>query len=547
MKKKVLAAVMAMVMTASLAACGAADSGAAAPAASGDSAAAPAATEEAAAAPAASGQAIEFHVAQDVDPGSMAPYGTEGPRNIPVSMVYQSLGNLSPDKQDFYLVLAKSVEETEPGVYDVEIYDYITDSQGNAFTADDVVFDFEQYAEQGFTPQYIASLDKVEKTGDYSVRITMKEGARAGAFETMLEKVRCFTKAAWDASPDQMQTTPVGTAPYILTEYASGQKLVFEKRADYWQTDESKINIYQEANSDKIVLDIITDRSTQAIALQAGQIEISPFIQGADLVNFLNDDLSAKDGYNSDHVLPGAHFQMVFNCSDQSPMADQSLREAVAYSIDAAQVIFTGYDTSGGRSYSNLTPYVADYDASVENEEYFEYDEAKAKELLEASGYNGETIRLLVDPNFPSASATLVASYMQNAGMNVEIMLYEQAMYQTMKADNSGTQYDIDLVGTASTGYGWSQTSDLDNTLHENGLAHIIKADDKLQELYENMAGVDTCSPEAAREFCDYVKDNCYEYGIGYKIKNIIAKDYVTTIAYNEWGDLVPGACVVNK
>ena len=486
---------------------------------------------------------VEFHVAQDMDPGSMAPYGTEGPRNIPCNLVYQSLGNLSPDKQDFYLVLAKSVEEVEPGVYDVEIYDYITDSEGYPFTADDIIFDYDQFKEQGFVPQYIASLESVEKTGDYSVRFTMKDNTRVGAFETMLEKVRCFTQEAWEASPDGMQTDPVGTSPYVMTKYASGQQMVFEKREDYWQKEDDERNVYTEANADIIYFDIITDRSTQAIALQAGQIDISPFIQGADINNFLNEDMTAKDGYNADHTYVGSVFTMVFNCSENSPMANQKLREAVAYSIDSAQVIYSGYERSGDRCYAMNSPYMADYDPESYGTDYFEYDEEKAKQLVEESGYNGETIRLLADPNFPSASTTLVAAYMQAAGLNVEIQLYEQAMYQTMHADNTGTQYDIDLVGTASTGYTWSGQADFDNTLHDNGLSHIIKEDDKLQELYEKMAGVETYSVEATNEYMDYVKENCYGFAIGYKTKNIIANQKVTKIAYNEWGDLLPGAC----
>ena len=42
-----------------------------------------------------------------------------------------------------YGVLAKSWDEVDPKTYDVELYDYIHDAEGNPLTASDVVFSFE--------------------------------------------------------------------------------------------------------------------------------------------------------------------------------------------------------------------------------------------------------------------------------------------------------------------------------------------------------------------------------------------------------------------
>ena len=492
---------------------------------------------------------IVLHVAQDNDPGSLAPYGTEGPRNVPTNMIYQSLGNIAPDKSEFMLVLAKSLEEVENNVYDIEIYDYITDSEGNHMTADDVVFSYDTYLAAGYNTQYTSSLESIEKTGDYTVRITMKDDAKIGAIETMLEKVRIITRAAYEASPDQMATTPVGTGTYVVTEYKNGQQIAYAKRTDYWQTDESKLNVYQRAYADVIYLDVITDSSTQAIAMQAGQIDVSQFIPVADMINFVDDDNNARDGYNVGYVLHSALFQVIYNCGENSPMNDINLRKAVAYALDSAQIMAIGWGTNGHQAATVASAYSADFDADAfDLESYYPYDPEMAKECLAQSNYNGETIRILVTSNFPSASATLVQAYLNAVGINAELLIYENAMYLSMNADNTGTQYELEIAAPNSTGYICSNTYEYDVNYRDNGLAHIILNDPTLQELYDTMANKNTNSVEAATAFLKYVDENLYGYGLGYRTKCCIARDRVLSIAFNEWGDLLPAACeVINK
>ena len=492
---------------------------------------------------------IVLHVAQDFDPGSLAPYGTEGPRNVPTNMIYQSLGNIAPDMSEFMLVLAKSFEEVGNNVYDIEIYDYITDSAGNHMTADDVIFSYETYKAAGYNTQYISSLDTIEKTGDYTVRIKMKDDAKIGAIETMLEKVRIITKAAYEASPDQMATTPVGTGTYVVTDYKNGQQITYTKRADYWQTDESKLNVYQRAYADTIYLDVITDFSTQAIAMQSGQIDVSQFIPVADMINFVDENNNARPGYNVGYVLHSALFQVIYNCSENSPMSDINLRKAVAYALDSAQIMATGWGVNGHPAAAVASAYSADFEeGAFDADTYFPYDPDLAKDYLSKSNYNGETIRILVTSNFPSASATLVQAYLNAIGIKAELLIYENAMYLSMNADNTGTQYELEIAAPNSTGYICSNTYEYDKNYRENGLPHIILDDPKLQELYDTMANKSTNSPEAATEFLKYIEENVYGYGLGYRTKCCIGRDRVLEVAFNEWGDLLPAACeVINK
>lgn len=50
------------------------------------------------------------------------------------------------------------------------------------------------------------------------------------------------TQAAYEASPDQMATTPVGTSAYLVDSYVPGSEIVMKDTGDYWQTDESLVH-----------------------------------------------------------------------------------------------------------------------------------------------------------------------------------------------------------------------------------------------------------------------------------------------------------------
>lgn len=68
-----------------------------------------------------------------------------------------------------------------------------------------------------------------------------------------------MTRAAYEASPDQMATDPVTTSAYQVTEYVSGSKIVYKNTGKYWQTDESLVPMTSRHNVENIEIDIIPD------------------------------------------------------------------------------------------------------------------------------------------------------------------------------------------------------------------------------------------------------------------------------------------------
>ena len=76
--------------------------------------------------------------------------------------------------------------------WQVEIYDYIYDSEGNHITADDVVFSFNELVESGNAFKY-ASFESVKKIDDYTVEFTWTAPIDSvGALEWPLSLIHIF-------------------------------------------------------------------------------------------------------------------------------------------------------------------------------------------------------------------------------------------------------------------------------------------------------------------------------------------------------------------
>ena len=99
--------------------------------------------------------------------------------------VYQALIAYEEHQKKYMPLLAKSWTIVRPGVYDFELRDDITFHSGNKFTADDVVWTMEYFADPKLKVRFKARYDwpkTIEKLGEYKVRITSKEPLASDLF-----------------------------------------------------------------------------------------------------------------------------------------------------------------------------------------------------------------------------------------------------------------------------------------------------------------------------------------------------------------------------
>ncbi|WP_249871579.1 ABC transporter substrate-binding protein [Oceanobacillus saliphilus] len=133
--------------------------------------------------------------------------------------------------QDFNIQndLATSYEVSEDGLeWTIVIRDDVTFTDGEALTADDVVFTFETAKESGSIID-LSNLDRVEGIDDYTVKFTLREPE--STFIYLLASTGIVPVHAYN---DNYNENPVGSGPFQLVQWDKGQQIIVEANPDYY-------------------------------------------------------------------------------------------------------------------------------------------------------------------------------------------------------------------------------------------------------------------------------------------------------------------------
>jgi ABC-type transport system substrate-binding protein len=438
--------------------------------------------------------------------------------------------------------IAKDVEKVDERTYRVTIFDYVYDSAGNHITASDVAWSYNTAMEMG-NLRPLGDIEPVTVLDDYTVEFVFKKALGVGDLESVLKECPIVSQAAYEASADGFATKPIATTAYVLTQYVPGSSLTFERRTDYWQSEESLIPLINQANVQKIVLQIIPEPAQHAIALETGTAHISAFVAAADIPRFMEGGESAE-GFQVLKFQDNLTQNAKFNGSEGHPFTSKELRQAVAYAIDTTamcQAVAPGAcNPSHTMGNSNFGGYLTKWD----NEPYYDYDLDKAKELLAAAGYEpGElTVSLLVQSEARTGlMAQVIQAQLGDLGINVEINQVDPSVFNQLKDDP--TAYDLMIDAAAGGSYIFSPWKLVYDQARYNGATSNFFVDDKLQGLLENCSTIEGFTPENLDAFYEYEKEQVYAYGLFSYDHLVVIADGILSVVRDTRGQIIPGAC----
>ncbi|MFT4007516.1 MAG: ABC transporter substrate-binding protein [Lacrimispora sp.] len=435
-------------------------------------------------------------------------------------VLYETLASCQSGSTDLDNILMKDYKRVDDTTFDIDLYDYITDAEGNNIKASDVVFSFEQYDKNWAT-----TIESIKATGDYTVELKLNTTAK-GSFEYLVCKVPIASETAYNNSPDQFSTTSCGTMPYVVaggSDYVAGTKIIARKTASYWQKDASLIYKGSAANADTIEFDILEESIQMALAIENGTIDFAMYINPSML-----DEVTAVKNLMT-YAVPSSEDRGIQFCmTEDSPFYNNlPLRQAVLYAIDnqaVADACGYGYADASKVTCGNADLTIG-YDPSWETSPYA-YDTNKAKELLTESGYNGETLRLLANSNETITTMwQIIQANLADVGIKAELNVCEGTTYGAYRDGTSG-QYEMAYAGPGNAGYA---TQDLWNTLfnrnnYDSGKTWAGLSDDTLQSMYDILAKPDGYTQDNVNLFYKYITDNAYYYQI-YSLPDCAAYD----------------------
>ena len=297
-------------------------------------------------------------------------------------LIWDTLIFRDPKTGEYKPQLATTWKWESPTALVMDLRQGVQFQNGDKFSADDVVFTF-NYAvsneSKAVTRQNTDWIKDVEKLGDYKVRINLKRPFPA-ALEYLAGPLPIYPGVYFKKlGLEGFSKAPIGTGPYKATSVVPGQGVTLVKNTNYF-----KDSPQGQPKIGNIKFVVIPDPETRSAQLMTGAIDWIwrvPADQAESLkttpkitvqsgetmrVGFLTIDATGTSGPNS-------------------PFKDLRVRQAVNYAINRKGI--ADNLVRGGSQPVYTACFRTQFGCDAKAVINYDYNPAKAKELLAAAGY----------------------------------------------------------------------------------------------------------------------------------------------------------------
>ncbi|WP_088892916.1 ABC transporter substrate-binding protein [Leptolyngbya ohadii] len=223
----------------------------------------------------------------------------------------------------------------------------------------------------------------------------------------------------------------IGTGPYRLKEWRTGDRVILEKNPDYWQAGLPK--------TDQVVFRTIKEASSRLAELRAGTIDFTENLSPQQIQE-IQSDSNLKElrrpSFNTGYLALNPAYE---------PLSKKEVRQAIAMAIDRKQLVEAFWSGLGTVDSHFTPPSMKEFqDASLGN---YEYNPDKAKKMLADAGYpNGFDLEVWYAPingaSFPNPKPTAEAwaAELSSIGIRVKLNTKDWAAYLADRLKSPGYQ-----------------------------------------------------------------------------------------------------------
>jgi peptide/nickel transport system substrate-binding protein len=240
---------------------------------------------------------------------------------------------------------------------------------------------------------------------------------------------------AFTGGTGAMLEAPVGTGPYLVTEWARGEQVVYTRFDNYWG---------EKAPAQTAVLKFLTEPAARLQELQAGTADYGTSVSPADLATVEGDpnlQLIKQDNPNILYI----GFTNTF-----PPFDNVLVRQAIAMGIDRQRIVDNFYP-AGSEVASHFTP--CSITNGCEGDPWYDFDAEAARALLAEAGfpdgfetslfYRAASRPYILEP--ARVAVEIQTQLAENLGITAEVVEMESGEF--IDQSTSGLLDGIHLLG----------------------------------------------------------------------------------------------------
>ena len=372
--------------------------------------------------------------AGDITPGGELTFGTEsdvaslepGVAAQPSDKVI-TLGIFDPlvsfdENNQFVPYLAESIEPNDAAdVWTMKLRDGVLFHDGTPLNADAVVKHFQRLQDPATGCPCLDSVNVIKSmdmpSGPEGLDVVFNLDGPNVAFENLIAGSSGYIESptAVAKEGDAFKTKPVGTGPFVLSQYTPGDRVVLTKWDKYWRKDDNGVQL---PYLDKITFIPIPDTGQRLAALEAGDIDI---FQTADSGTVAQ---AEKDGYNTQKI-SGSSSTIILMNESKPPFDDVRAREALAKVINRDVLnerVYSGVRTPALSAFATDSPY---YDPAGNIPDF---DMDGATKLVQELGGLDFSLVCIPTPEADQAFQ-IVKQFGEQAGMHITLESQEQGAF----------------------------------------------------------------------------------------------------------------------
>lgn len=321
-------------------------------------------------------------------------------------------------------------------------------NNGDDFTSDDVVFTMGEWLSEdvgssmlGLIGAYL-SAENIEQVDDYTVVLHLDRPEIAVPEHLFHYPALILNSRTFEGD---FLRAPHGTGPYTLEEYSEGERVLVQRREDYWQNGADGDPLpYLDAME---FIDLGEELSAWIAAIQAGEVDF------LDLSDNPSPDvyLALRDNPDMDVVgIPTARCRVLRMRVDLDPWTDNRVRQALKLCQDREKILNLAFFGQGALAHdSHVYPGHPEYcEMPIPD-----YNPEQAKQLLADAGYeDGIDVDIAVGSGWSD-----IVSYIEvlkedaaAAGFNININTMPNSQYweQWTEVDLGVTPWTHRPLGT---------------------------------------------------------------------------------------------------